>query len=129
MPHFTKLTPNLVVSSVEASLAFYEGALGFTRGATVPEQSPFVFASVTSGPVEIFFNLPSAAEAEYPVLAGRPIGLTGTLFVEVQAVEALYQELKDTVPIVMPFIVQWYGMKEFAVADPDGYVITFAQRS
>jgi uncharacterized glyoxalase superfamily protein PhnB len=129
MPHYTKLTPNLVVSSVESSLAFYEGVLGFTRGVTVPEQSPFVFASVTSASVEIFFNLRSAAEAEYPRFAGQPTGLTGTLFIEVDEVEALYQELKDKVPIVMPFLVQWYGMKEFAIADPDGYVITFAQRS
>lgn len=108
---------------------FYEGVLGFARGVTVPERSPFVFASVTCGPVEIFFNLRSAAEAEYPAFAGRPIGLTGTLFIEVHEVEALYQQLKDHVPVVMPFIVQWYGMKEFAITDPDGYVITFAQRA
>ena len=128
MPHYTKLTPNLVVASVESSLAFYEGVLGFNRGVTVPEESPFMFASVTSGAIEIFFNLRSAAEAEYPAFAGKPIGLTGTLFIEAKEIEALYEHLKDRVPIVMAFIVQWYGMKEFAIADPDGYVITFAQR-
>src|SRR5438067_8981230 len=56
MPHFTKLTPNLLVASVERSLAFYVDTLGFSRGMTVPDQSPFVFGSVTSGAVEIFFN-------------------------------------------------------------------------
>jgi len=129
MPHCTKITPNLIVSSVESSLAFYEGVLGFTRGMTVPEQSPFVFASVSSGPVEIFFNDPGPASEEYPSLAGRPLGLTGTLFIEVAEIEALYDELKGKTQVVMPFIVQWYGMKEFAITDPDGYVITFAQRS
>ena len=130
MPICTKLTPNLIVSSVERSLSFYEGVLGFTRGMTVPpENGPFVFASVTSGPVEVFFNAPEPATKEYPALLDRPIGLSGTLFIEVEQVEALYEELKSTTNVVMPYIVQWYGMKEFAITDPDGYVITFAERS
>ena len=32
------------------------------------------------------------------------------------------------VTIVIPIVTQWYGMKEFAIADPDGYLITFAER-
>ena len=66
MPHYVKLTPNLVVASVERSLAFYVDTLGFTRGLTVPDASPFVFASVTSGAVEILFNDAAAATKEYP---------------------------------------------------------------
>ena len=30
--------------------------------------------------------------------------------------------------VLMPLKDQWYGMTEFSVADPDGYVITFAER-
>ncbi len=41
-----KLTPNLIVSSVEQSLAFYCDVLGFTKTGTVPGESPFVFAMV-----------------------------------------------------------------------------------
>jgi uncharacterized glyoxalase superfamily protein PhnB len=129
MPQFTKLTPNLVVANVERSLAFYVETLGFSRGMTVPDQSPFVFASVTSGPVEIFFNDAAAAIKEYPAFAGRPIGATGTLFIEMEGgVDALHDRLKPTVKIVMPIVTQFYGTREFAIEDPDGYVITFAQR-
>jgi hypothetical protein len=28
----------------------------------------------------------------------------------------------------MPLVTQWYSIREFAIADPDGYVITFAER-
>ena len=28
----------------------------------------------------------------------------------------------------MPLVTQFYSMREFAIEDPDGYVITFAQR-
>jgi lactoylglutathione lyase len=131
MPHFSKVTPNLLVASVERSLAFYADVLGFERGFTVPEASPFVFASVTSGGVEIFFNDAAAAVKEYPAFAGRPIGATATLFIELDgdnAIDALHDRLAGRVAIVMAIHTQWYGMREFAIADPDGYVITFAQR-
>jgi lactoylglutathione lyase len=130
MPHFKKLTPNLVVSSVERSLAFYVDTLGFERGMTVPDASPFVFASVTSGPVEVFFNDAAAAVKEYPAFGDKPIGATGTLFIEVDGVgvDALHDRLKSAVKVVMPLVTQFYGMREFAIEDPDGYVITFAER-
>jgi catechol 2,3-dioxygenase-like lactoylglutathione lyase family enzyme len=128
MPQFTKLTPNLLVASVERSLAFYVDTLGFERGMTVPEEPPFAFGSVVSGAIEIFFNEASGAVKEYPAFAGKPIGATGTLFIEVEGIEELHERLKPLVRIVMPIVTQFYGMREFAFEDPDGYVITFAQR-
>ena len=129
MPHFKKLTPNLVVANVERSLAFYVDTLGFERGLTVPEQSPLVFASVTNGPIEIFFNDAATAVKEYPRFDGKPIGATGTLFIEVEGVDALHDRLKPSVNVVMPIVTKFYGMREFAIEDPDGYVITFAERT
>jgi uncharacterized glyoxalase superfamily protein PhnB len=142
-PAFTKLTPNLLVASVERSLSFYIDVLGFTRGMTVPAESPFVFASVTAGAVEIFFNDAAAAAKEYPGFAGRPLGATGTMFIEIEGplttgaagtaggpcgIDSLHDRLTTQVKMVMPLVTQFYGLREFAIADPDGYVITFAQR-
>ena len=128
MPQFSKLTPNLLVANVERSVSFYVDVLGFERGMTVPEQSPFVFAAVTSGAIEVFFNDAATAVKEYPAFAGKPIGATGTMFIELEGVDALHDRLKSRVAIAMPLITQWYGLKEFAIADPDGYLITFAER-
>jgi uncharacterized glyoxalase superfamily protein PhnB len=128
MPQFTKLTPNLLVASVERSLAFYVDTLGFERGMTVPDQPPFAFGSVTAGPVEIFFNDAAGAVKEYPGFAGKPIGATGTLFIEVDGVNALHDRLEPRVKVVMPIETKFYGMREFAIEDTDGYVITFAER-
>jgi len=125
---FRKLTPNLLVANVERSLAFYVDVLGFERGMTVPEQPPFVFAAVTSGAVEIFFNDAASAVKEYAGFAGRPIGATGTMFIEIDGIDALHDRLSGTVTITMPIVNQWYGTREFAIEDPDGYMITFAQR-
>jgi uncharacterized glyoxalase superfamily protein PhnB len=127
MPHAKKLTPNLLVSNVERSLAFYEDVLGFSRGMTVPDQSPFVFASVTSGPVEIFFNDRSTVAKESPQFAGKAIGGGNTMFVEIDDVDAYHDRIKTKTAIVMPLVTQFYGMREFAIEDPDGYIIVFAQ--
>jgi catechol 2,3-dioxygenase-like lactoylglutathione lyase family enzyme len=129
MPYeLTKLTPNLIVSDVGRSLAFYRDVLGFTVAATVPDASPYVFAIVQSGPVEVFLNAPEPAIAEYPAFKGRPIGGTLTLFIEVVDIARAHASLKDLVRIVMPLEHKWYGVTEFAFEDPDGYLITFAER-
>ena len=130
MPYtIKKLTPNLIVSSVEQSLAFYCDVLGFAKTATVPDASPYVFAVVQSGPVEIFFNARGPAVEEYPALANLPIGGTLTLYMEVPGVEKIYDDLRARVKVTMPLEKKFYGVTEFAFEDPDGYVITFAERN
>ena len=124
----TKLTPNLIVSNVEQSLAFYRDVLGFQATDTVPEAAPYVFAIVQSGPVEIFLNAREPAVAEYPAFGDRPIGGTLTLFIQVTGIAAIYEALRDRVPVIMPLEKKWYGVTEFAFTDPDGYIITFAER-
>jgi uncharacterized glyoxalase superfamily protein PhnB len=125
----TKLTPNLIVSNVEQSAAFYRDVLGFTMQMTVPDAPPYAFAMMTSGPVEVFLNSAEAAYEEYPGFKTMPIGGTFTLFIEVTQIEAAYARLAPLVKVVMPFEKKWYGMTEFAFLDPDGYVITYAQRT
>ena len=48
--------------------------------------------------------------------------------IEVEGVDALHDRLKATTKILMPLATQFYGMREFAFEDPDGYVVTFAER-
>jgi uncharacterized glyoxalase superfamily protein PhnB len=123
-----KLTPNLIVRNVEASLKFYREILGLEAGITVPEQSPYVFASVSNGSVEIFFNDQKTVAAEYPKLAAT-IAASLTLYMEVDSLQAVLDRVqKDKAKISMPVIDQFYGTKEFAFEDPDGYTITIAQK-
>ena len=126
---FQKLTPNLVVRDVAAAMKFYQSVLGFQPAITVPEQPPYVFGSVTNGGVEIFFNDQKTVAAEYPTLGNRPIGGSLTLFIEVEGIdEILARVQKSGAKITMPLKDQFYGMREFAFEDPEGWVITIAQR-
>mgnify|MGYP006277581007 CR=1 FL=1 len=124
---FTKLTPNLVVADVGRSIAFYRDVLGMTLTRTVPDEGPFVFASLDNGPVEIFLNALDAAVAEYPAFGQRPVGGTLTQFIEVKNVRAMWEALQGKAPVIFPLEKKWYGVTEFAIADPDGYIITFAE--
>ena len=126
---YTKLTPNLVVRDVQAAVKFYESVLGFQKGISVPDDAPYVFASVTNGAVEIFFNDQKAVGEDYPPLAKDPLGGTLTLFIECQGIEEILAAVqKSGAKIVMPLKTQFYGMREFAFQDPQGWIVTMAER-
>jgi uncharacterized glyoxalase superfamily protein PhnB len=126
---FQKLTPNLVVRDVVASMNFYTSVLGFQAAITVPDQPPYVFGSVTNGNVEIFFNDQKMVAEDYPALGSRPTGGSLTLFIEVEGIqEVLAAVQKAGAKITMPLKDQFYGMREFAFEDPEGWVITIAER-
>jgi uncharacterized glyoxalase superfamily protein PhnB len=126
---FNKLTPNLVVRDVAASMHFYQSVLGFKTLFTVPDNAPYVFGAVTNGSVEIFFNDHKAVEAEYPELGAKPIGGSLTLFIEVEGVEEVMAAVKKSgAKITMPMKDQFYGMREFAFEAPEGWIVTIAER-
>ena len=50
------------------------------------------------------------------------------MFIEVADIQQVYDSLKQRVKIVMPIEKKWYGVTEFAFEDPDGYLLTFAER-
>jgi uncharacterized glyoxalase superfamily protein PhnB len=123
---FSSVTPNLLVTDIEKSLAFYRDVLGFTVKQTVPADRPFVFVWLERGPVPVFLNDRAAAVEENPALA-QPAGGAGLFFV-ITGVDAFYERVRTKATVIMPIKDQFYGMREFTVADPDGYVLTFAER-
>lgn len=130
---FSDVTPNLVVSNVERSLAFYRDVLGFSVTATVPDASPFAFAWMQRDGVNVFLNSHESIE-EHGALAERPIGGTASLFIVIEAddvaggIDALFASISPRATVMMAPKNQFYGMREFGIEDPDGYVIFFAQR-
>ena len=88
-----------------------------------------VFGSVTSGRIEYFFNDQKAVAEDYPPLARDPLGGTMTLFLECEGIEEVLRAVeKAGAVIVMPLKTQFYGMREFAFMDPQGWTVTMAER-
>lgn len=125
---FTAITPNLIVRDIAASTRFYCDVLGFAVNTTVPEAAPFVFVWLQRDGIDVFLNDPGAVAKDLPMYATPAFGGTATLFVVLTGVDALHAQVSAQVPVVMPIHTQWYGMREFAIHDPDGHLITFAER-
>jgi uncharacterized glyoxalase superfamily protein PhnB len=84
-----------------------------------------VFAWLKRGGVELFLNDAKPVVSEFTNLRA---GNTSTLFVIVNDVDAFHAQLSGRARIVMGLTDQFYGTREFAILDPDGYLITFAQK-
>jgi uncharacterized glyoxalase superfamily protein PhnB len=131
--NLTGITPNLLVADIDRSSAFYRDLLGFSLVTTVPDAGPFVFVWMQRGAVNVFLNARSAAEADLPLWASRTAGAM-SMFIAIEAetidagIDPLYESLRTKTSVVMPLKNQFYGMREFGILDPDGYVIFFAQQ-
>lgn len=125
---FTGVTPNLIVRDLAASTRFYCDVLGFTVKQTVPDVEPFAFVWLERGDVTVFLNDPAAVARDLPDYASPQFGGTATLFVAVDGVDALHAAVAPKARVVMSLRTQFYGMREFAIHDPDGHLLTFAER-
>ena len=119
---FQKLTPNLVVRDVAASMEFYRSVLGFQTAITVPEQPPFVFGSVAAGGREISFNDQKAIPEDCPALGAKPIGGSAVRsFMEVEGIDEVLAAIqKSGAQITMRLKQQFHRVREFAFQDPEG---------
>jgi uncharacterized glyoxalase superfamily protein PhnB len=133
--NITDVTPNLIVSDIARSTAFYKDVLGFSVTATVPDAAPFVFVWLQRGGVSVFLNVAEAAREDLPTVAARAVGGTMSMFITLEAqttdegVDALFRSVDGKARVLMPLKNQFYGMREFAIEDPDGYLLIFAQRN
>jgi catechol 2,3-dioxygenase-like lactoylglutathione lyase family enzyme len=122
------------VSDIDRSTAFYRDVLGFQVVTTVPEEPPFVFVWLQRDGVNVFLNVIDGVAEDVPGLAQRAIGGTNTLFFTIEpesgdnGIDGLFERVDGRARVVMPLKNQFYGMREFGIEDPDGYVVFFAQR-
>jgi uncharacterized glyoxalase superfamily protein PhnB len=128
MTRFQSVAPNLLVRDVRKSTEFYRDVLGFTMGETVPDQEPFVFVWMKHDEVSVFLNDIKAATEDYPAAASLPQGGTAAMYFIISDVDGYHAKVAPSTKVIMPLKTQFYGMREFAVADPDGHIITFAER-
>ena len=125
----TSVTPNLITSDLPRALAFYHDVLGFSVVATVPDEAPWVFVWLQRDDVNLFLNDAETVQKENPTATGLAVGAAGVaIFVHAEGVAEYWAHVRDRATVVMELKDQWYGMREFSIADPDGYVLTFAER-
>jgi uncharacterized glyoxalase superfamily protein PhnB len=122
-----KITPVLLVNEIEPILPFWIDRLGFAKTIEVPDGNKLAFVAFQKGPVEVMYQTYASVEHNAPpaMAAAARKGPT-YLYLEVDNLDAVLAAMKD-VQKVMPDRTAFYGMREFAVQDPGGHFITFAQ--
>jgi uncharacterized glyoxalase superfamily protein PhnB len=119
-----KLTPNLIVDSIEANLPFWCDRLGFEKTVEVPAGDQLGFVILKRGAVELMLQSRASVETDVPPLASGPYR------------SALYLEVDDLAPIrtalagwpeIIPERTTFYGAREILVRDPAGNAVLFAK--
>jgi uncharacterized glyoxalase superfamily protein PhnB len=115
--------PYFPVADVASIGDYYRDVLGFRREYAAGDPPEFAVYSRSGSPI-MFRRVPDATL----IRPNESQGGTWDVFFWVNDIQALYDELAANGAItVYPPIVQPYGMKEFAVRDPNGYVLGFGQ--
>ena len=131
-----KVRPNLMVSDIRKSIAFYQDILGFKVLFRVPLENETLmqddpsrelrFAALAKGDIELFLQSRRSFSEDVPAFAQQAeIGATMTLYMDEEDVDGLYRSIKSSVQVVKPPETTWYGMRELYIRDPDGYVLAF----
>jgi len=124
---YETITTNIMVKNVAETIQFYEEKLGFTTVLTVPEEgAELAFAIISNDQISIMLQEQNNLLNEYPTLKTGDIIPTFTLFITVQDVKQLYEELKDKVTIAKAIHKTFYGKDEFAVFDNNGNILTIS---
>lgn len=51
------------------------------------------------------------------------------MYIDVEGIAKLYTDVKDKAEIVQDMHTTFYGSKEFAIRDINGYVLAFSERA
>ena len=133
-----KLTPNFAVQDIGKTVAFYRDILGFKLEMAVPEdksgfeqelvEKKYIYAMMSRDGVEVMFQRADSIGEDVPPLKGVPIGASTSFYIEVENINALYQEIESKAEVVKEMETAWYGMQEFYIKDCNGYILGFAEQ-
>src|SRR5689334_786856 len=117
----TRVVPMIHVPDVLATVEWYQN-IGFTVDNTYGNESDGLsFAMLSFGESQVMFNQGGKTSAD----KRREVDL----YIYVDGIDQLYEQLKDTVDVVEGPHDTFYGMREFILRDLNRFWITFGQLS
>ena len=130
----SKLVPELMVTDLDSSLAFWVSCLGFEVAYQRPEDG-FVYLDSNGAQVMLEQADPDAGQWLTAPLS-KPFGRGINLQIDVVAVGPIIQKLGQAgFPLYRECKDTWYrannveiGQREFIVQDPDGYLVRLVER-
>jgi uncharacterized glyoxalase superfamily protein PhnB len=122
------LIPALAAKDIPASLRFYNDVLGFETTFTLPDENGnIVHASIRRGDVEIMLGQLDVTQEHNRGELGKGVVLYTTI-ADNEDVDALYEHAKRAgAQITQEPIDQFWGHRDWIVADPDGYQVVVSK--
>jgi catechol 2,3-dioxygenase-like lactoylglutathione lyase family enzyme len=115
----------LTTPDLAKTRAFYEDVLGFRCIATWPEDNP-TWCHLEAGGAHVMFSYDEPHDHGDGVMHGHDPELTGVLYLyPTEDIATFYERVKDRANVVQRLITQDYGMRDFAITDPNGYTLSF----
>ncbi|MDQ0653366.1 bleomycin resistance protein [Pseudomonas cedrina] len=129
-----KLVPELMVTHLDISLAFWVACLGFKIAYQRPEDG-FAYLDLDGAQIMLEQVDPDAGQWLTAPLA-KPFGRGINLQIDVEAVVPIICKLGEAgFPLYQACKDNWYraeqveaGQREFIVQDPDGYLVRLVER-
>lgn len=133
-----KITPNIMVADVNATIDYYSNNLEFQVVMGVDEKKEvkmgnsakeaiLTWAMIKKDDVEIMLQREDSFVEELPEFKGLKIGGTFTLYISMQDVKNFYDKIKNKVEIIKNIHKTFYGTDEFVIKDLNGYFIYFSE--
>ncbi|MBL8124066.1 MAG: VOC family protein [Pyrinomonadaceae bacterium] len=115
----TDLRPVLWTEDLPSTVDFYTGVLGFECS---DRNDDWGWATLRKDSVSLMIANPNE-HTPY-----EKIGFTGSLYFTTDNVDVLWEKLKDKAKVCYGIEDFFYGMREFAVYDNNGYLLQFGQQ-
>jgi uncharacterized glyoxalase superfamily protein PhnB len=126
-PRLKRMTPVLIVESVEPCLQFWTERFGFAAENQVPGPGgKLVFASAQKDGIEVMYQTRESVVADQPGIATGLNGHSIVLFITVEDIDAAERALQGA-PVVKARHKTFYGSTEIYVREPGGHEVGFAQ--
>lgn len=119
------ISPLMAVRGVQNTIDFYKDTLGFEAGLIVPTEEGIEYADVSKDGMVLMF-----VPVENVGLSGKEkLGTGVNLYLEIDGdLDEYYTQLKDKgVTVVEDIKDEPFGIRDFTIADNNGYHITFVK--
>jgi catechol 2,3-dioxygenase-like lactoylglutathione lyase family enzyme len=123
---FKALTPNILVADVEETVSFYTH-LGFEKIAQVPEHGKPQWAMIKAGEISIMIQDKKSAESDLPFRYTNGQNGGVLLYMDVEDLEKMRTRIVGKALIIKDIHSTFYGTNELIIADPDHYLLIFAE--
>jgi uncharacterized glyoxalase superfamily protein PhnB len=119
------ISPTLAVRDMKATLDYYVNMLGFKAGMTFPSLDEPEYADISKDGMVLMF----VPTKNLGITSGEKLGTGVNLYLQIDGdIDVYYYQLKKRgVNITVDIKDEPYGIRDFTVQDPDGYLLTFNQ--